>query len=139
MIADTMVLCRDMGELYLWVDRLCIVQDDAESKHTQICGIDNIYRSAVFTAIAALKGLGLLGCFGRPRKSLIWCPPRDCKHEVRVSRAAMGHVCRGLAHPHSEVRIGAIQQPLFLVPFTKMTLDSLKTCEATRGDSKSHL
>jgi hypothetical protein len=36
-IADTIALCGDIGENYLWVDRLCIVQDDPESKHNQIC------------------------------------------------------------------------------------------------------
>jgi hypothetical protein len=82
-IVDAIALCRDIGEDYLWVDRLCIVQDDSKSKRNQICAMDKIYRSAAFTIITASKGPGLPGYLERPRKSSIWMPPRDCAHEAR--------------------------------------------------------
>lgn len=82
-ISDTISLCRDLGETYLWIDRLCIVQDDAGSKHKQIQRMDVIYRSAIFTIAAALndRGGGLPGYRGRPRKLSIWSPPRKCEVE----------------------------------------------------------
>ncbi|KAJ0270583.1 hypothetical protein COL940_011602 [Colletotrichum noveboracense] len=80
-ITDTISLCRDLGERYLWVDRLCIVQDDERSKPDQIDGMDRIYRSAAFAIMAALDdrtGKGLPGYIDerRPRASL-WGPPRN--------------------------------------------------------------
>ncbi|KAK8134783.1 hypothetical protein PG984_006795 [Apiospora sp. TS-2023a] len=69
-LRDTMALCKDMNERYLWVDRLCIIQDDPVSKMGQIQAMDKIYRSASFTIAAALannEGIGLPGYRGSPR------------------------------------------------------------------------
>ncbi|KAI0386775.1 HET-domain-containing protein [Hypomontagnella monticulosa] len=69
-ISDAISLCRDLGERYLWVDRLCIIQDDEVSKSHQIAAMDRVYGSAVFTIMAALNDYaeGLPGCVGRPRR-----------------------------------------------------------------------
>lgn len=68
-IQDAMFACRQLGQKYLWVDRLCILQDDEESKHGQIACMDGIFGSSVFT-IVALNGSnaqsGLSGV-SRPR------------------------------------------------------------------------
>lgn len=52
-IKDAMVVCRMLGKSYLWVDRLCIVQDDETSKHDQINRMADIYSSAFLTIVAA--------------------------------------------------------------------------------------
>lgn len=54
-IKDAMNLVRDLGERYLWVDSLCIIQDDPEDKANQITAMDVVYSSAVLT-IAATSG-----------------------------------------------------------------------------------
>ncbi|CAG1989807.1 unnamed protein product [Fusarium graminearum] len=36
LISDAMSLCQKLGETYIWIDRFCIVQDDAASKHGQV-------------------------------------------------------------------------------------------------------
>lgn len=76
-IADTIALCRALGQRYLWVDRLCIVQDDEISNHGQIRAMNVVYSSAKLTIMAALNhhktrvGLSgcpkIPGCPGRPR------------------------------------------------------------------------
>ena len=52
-IRDTIGLVRLLGINYLWVDCLCIVQDDAEMKHAQIQEMAMVYAQAYVTIIAA--------------------------------------------------------------------------------------
>lgn len=51
-IRDTIDLVHQLGIPYLWVDSLCIVQDDAESKHNQIEAMAGVYANAYVTIIA---------------------------------------------------------------------------------------
>lgn len=79
-------LCRDLGNQYLWIDRLCIVQDDAGSKSAQIGAMDVIYRSASFTMAVAVQSRtisGLPGYGNTPRvfRSSIFRPPLAYNYE----------------------------------------------------------
>ncbi|KAF2032132.1 HET-domain-containing protein, partial [Setomelanomma holmii] len=70
-IVDAISLCQKLSISYLWVDRLCIVQDDAAQKHDQISAMDAIYSSAVLTICAAAgnssrSGLPGVGITKRP-------------------------------------------------------------------------
>lgn len=72
-IWDSIVLCQDLGEKYLWVDRLCIVQDNAVAKQGQINGMNSIYRNAVVIIVAAVDhslDVGLPGVWGHPRRNV---------------------------------------------------------------------
>jgi hypothetical protein len=52
-ITDAMEVARGVGLQYLWVDALCIKQDDEGEKETQIGQMDKIYANAVVTIVAA--------------------------------------------------------------------------------------
>jgi hypothetical protein len=54
-VMDSMQACRNLDIPYLWIDALCIVQDDAESKHAQIQNMDHIYADAYITLVAAAE------------------------------------------------------------------------------------
>jgi hypothetical protein len=54
-VMDSMQVCRSLNISYLWIDALCIVQDDAESKHAQIKNMDYIYANAYITLVAAAE------------------------------------------------------------------------------------
>jgi hypothetical protein len=87
-ISDAILLCRDLGEKWLWVDRFCIVQDDAITKGTQINAMDVIYGTAVCTLVAAVdpaKGTGLPGVRGRPRASSL-------ENDTRLFHAEGSHI-----------------------------------------------
>ncbi|ORY10633.1 heterokaryon incompatibility protein-domain-containing protein [Clohesyomyces aquaticus] len=56
-ILDTIDVVRGLDVRYLWVDTLCIVQDDPEHKLTQIKNMAAIYGQAYLTIIA-LMGTG---------------------------------------------------------------------------------
>ncbi|KAJ6006698.1 Heterokaryon incompatibility [Penicillium sp. IBT 35674x] len=52
-IEDAIEICVRMGERYLWADRLCIIQDDADDKKNQIKAMGDIYSSAQLILVAA--------------------------------------------------------------------------------------
>lgn len=51
-IRDAILLTRQLGERYLWVDALCIVQDDERNKMEAITNMDTVYHHALLTVIA---------------------------------------------------------------------------------------
>lgn len=78
-IQDAISVVQRIGERFLWVDALCIVQDDLNSKHSDIRRMDAIYSNAVVT-IVALSGhsanAGLPGVRpGSRNPQCIECPP----------------------------------------------------------------
>ncbi|KAH9856368.1 heterokaryon incompatibility protein-domain-containing protein [Lenzites betulinus] len=52
-IQDAIRLTHTLGYLFLWVDSLCIVQDSDEDKAYEINLLDQVYRGAFLTIIAA--------------------------------------------------------------------------------------
>lgn len=52
-VRDAIQLVQMIGFRYIWVDALCIVQDDAASRHGQISQMHEIYRHADMTIVAA--------------------------------------------------------------------------------------
>jgi hypothetical protein len=52
-IRDAMNLLVSLDERYLWVDCLCIIQNDQVHSQEQVCRMDSIYSRAFFTIIAA--------------------------------------------------------------------------------------
>lgn len=87
-ITDAISLCQGLGERYLWVDRLCIIQDDQVTKPGQINAMDKIYSLAIFTIVAALNarnGVGFPGLAGRARhpRSSVWSQPHTPEVEAQ--------------------------------------------------------
>lgn len=52
-IEDAMSACTRLGIRYLWADRLCIIQDDAEDKINQISAMNDVYSSALLVLVVA--------------------------------------------------------------------------------------
>jgi len=90
-ILDVMKLVLDLGGKYLWVDRLCILQDDEVDKSLQIPRMDSIFCLAELTIIAAsgsgardgVAGLSVSRkleqdiCRVSPNMALMTFPPDD--------------------------------------------------------------
>ncbi len=52
-VLDAIVLTRNLGVRYIWIDALCIVQDDQEERLNVISTMSRIYHSAILTIAAA--------------------------------------------------------------------------------------
>lgn len=69
-IQDAMAFTLHLGERYLWVDMLCIIQNDLDDVAFQTAHMDQVYSGAVLTIIAASgddSHSGLAGMPQRPR------------------------------------------------------------------------
>ncbi|KAL1617098.1 hypothetical protein SLS56_011140 [Neofusicoccum ribis] len=69
-IWDSLAVCQELDVPFLWVDRLCIVQDGEAQKMEQINGMDAIYSRAYITICAvggAHSRAGLCGTTNTPR------------------------------------------------------------------------
>lgn len=64
-IQDAVVITRRIGVQYLWVDALCIIQDDDEQRALEIAHMAEIYRNAHLTISAASGADVLEGIFGQ--------------------------------------------------------------------------
>ncbi|KAF7948487.1 uncharacterized protein EAE97_003898 [Botrytis byssoidea] len=72
-VRDAMELTRKIGIRYLWVDTLCIVQDDHDDKSRLVSSMGNIYNSSTLTLIAAVGDdphAGLRGVSHRPESPI---------------------------------------------------------------------
>ncbi|KAI1355930.1 heterokaryon incompatibility protein-domain-containing protein [Xylaria sp. FL0043] len=50
---DAVVVASKMGLSYLWVDALCIMQDDEEDKERELAVMAKVYQNATFTIVAS--------------------------------------------------------------------------------------
>jgi len=62
-VFDAVAITRGLGLRYLWVDTLCIVQDDPEDWNTESLTMDVVYRNAIVTIAASSARDGREGCF----------------------------------------------------------------------------
>ncbi|ORY12525.1 hypothetical protein BCR34DRAFT_563617 [Clohesyomyces aquaticus] len=56
-IKDSMILTGILGQRYLWVDRSCIVQNDAKHKNSQIMAMTSIYAKSCYSIKTLPKAL----------------------------------------------------------------------------------
>ncbi|KAK0647150.1 heterokaryon incompatibility protein-domain-containing protein, partial [Cercophora newfieldiana] len=62
-IEDAVEACRKLGQDYLWVDRLCIIQDDPQDKEEQIAAMAAVFWLATL-AIVVTDGDSYSGIAG---------------------------------------------------------------------------
>jgi hypothetical protein len=88
-IMDAIHLTDSLGERYLWIDRLCIVQDDEATKQHQLSSMGEIYAGAFFTLVAAQNEEASLGLYGRRRMTIGPAEPPNKKSVRRPSRSSL--------------------------------------------------
>ena len=77
LIRDAISVTQALGYRYLWVDQICIDQNNSTEKHDQINQMDLVYQNSEITIIAATEN----GCSGLPG---INATPRTSQPKTRV-------------------------------------------------------
>ncbi|KAH8669110.1 heterokaryon incompatibility protein-domain-containing protein [Xylariales sp. PMI_506] len=94
-VKDAIKMTTALGFQYLWIDKYCINQSDAQVKHEQIQQMDAVYQNAQLTIIAAAgkdESHGLPGVGNKPRN------PQHIAREKNVT------VVWTMADPQSLIR-----------------------------------
>ena len=70
---QAIAVCRSLGVRYIWIDSLCVLQDDVEDWRKEAAKIPMVYRNTYcnIAAVNASDGRGGLMQYQRPR----WLPP----------------------------------------------------------------
>jgi hypothetical protein len=63
-IRDALDLVKLIGEKYLWVDCLCLVQDDPEDMKNGIANMDSVYEGSIVCIVTAAGYDGDAVCLG---------------------------------------------------------------------------
>lgn len=66
---DAVKICRDLDQRYLWIDSLCIIQDDGEDWLDQASAMASIYGGSFVTLAALSSADSTQGCWTRPREA----------------------------------------------------------------------
>ncbi|KAI1799007.1 heterokaryon incompatibility protein-domain-containing protein [Daldinia bambusicola] len=99
-VRDAMEFTRRIGKRYLWVDTLCIIQDDRKGRDQLIARMGDIYNSAAITVIAAVgcnADAGLSGISSRAG-----CPIKPVT--IMTSGGTVFHISVCLSSLCEEVR-----------------------------------
>jgi hypothetical protein len=78
---DAVRITRSLGIRYLWIDCLCIIQDDPQDWEQQAAAMSSVYRHAYLTISASASSDSTSGCF----------PVRDRHSYTTPAEQSMGH------------------------------------------------
>jgi hypothetical protein len=77
-IRDAINITQRLGMNYLWIDRLCIIQDDQADWQNEAAKMGSVYENAVFTIAATGAHTPKEGCFlPREEKALVATLPTE--------------------------------------------------------------
>jgi hypothetical protein len=104
-LKEAILAARELGFRYIWIDSLCIIQDDIDDWRREAAAMHTVYSNAVLT-IAALSSTDANDGLFRSRKS--WVRP------VQLTFRAMGYSGKSCAYamPVSGIRTPERKGPL---------------------------
>jgi hypothetical protein len=86
---DAVTMTRALGIQFLWIDSICIVQDDEEDRKQEVNRMTDVYSNAYLTIAADWSpdsDGGLYGAAHTPFRSFQVTDPSGREHKIRVSR-----------------------------------------------------
>ncbi|KAG5658083.1 hypothetical protein KAF25_007034 [Fusarium avenaceum] len=89
-VQDAIHVTRQLGFTYLWVDRLCIIQDCQADKALEISKMATIYKNAEITLAAGTASQASEGFLGNSQNIAPYLPPH--KFDVPLENGSTGTV-----------------------------------------------
>jgi hypothetical protein len=108
---DAVALARTLGIRYVWIDALCIVQDDPDELQHEISNMGHIYRNAILN-VGALQAAkveedGEEGAHGL----FVDRNPRDCSpFALKIQRSGFKNDCFAYQSGYSDLNRSSIMQ-----------------------------
>lgn len=105
-LRDAVLATRELGFRYLWIDALCIVQDDADDWEREAAQMKTVYANAVLN-MSALASDDTAGGLFRPRDSRLVSPvPISIRMPKRYKAEQAAHkACHFVLPVHSETEV----------------------------------
>jgi hypothetical protein len=98
---DAVTVARELGVRFLWIDSVCIIQDDPEDWYKESRLMENIFSSAYCTIAASSASDSTKGFLGR-RPARPCVKVRDLYHPL--------YVCENIDDFHRDVEKGELSQ-----------------------------
>ncbi|GJC96221.1 HET domain-containing protein [Colletotrichum higginsianum IMI 349063] len=104
-VADAVACCRRLGLPHLWVDALCVVQNDDDDKLSEIAAMGDIYANAYLTLTPSIAG-GSDDGFLAPRENpFLSAPIPDIRSGGAPVGVKLAPSSRGLLNPSTLVQL----------------------------------
>ncbi|KAH7071406.1 heterokaryon incompatibility protein-domain-containing protein [Paraphoma chrysanthemicola] len=89
---DAILIARELGVQYIWIDSLCIIQDDTDDWLQEAATMSSVYGESTLNIAASGARDGAAGCFLRPQHTL------RCQIQVESGGRTLRYSCvpRGL-------------------------------------------
>jgi hypothetical protein len=99
---DAVVVAKNLGMRYIWIDSLCIIQDDKKDWEYEAARMEQVFRGAYFT-VAATSAKTSKDGFLTPRQ------PRSFVELSKLSGKKL-YVCRAIDNFYKDVELGDLNQ-----------------------------
>ncbi|KAJ4108707.1 hypothetical protein NW768_012184 [Fusarium equiseti] len=83
---DAVTICRGIGIRYLWIDSLCIIQDDKSDWETQSAEMATIYNNAYLVLAASQAANATNGFLDRKDEGFSETPQLDAKKSLKIAK-----------------------------------------------------
>ncbi|TVY19813.1 hypothetical protein LARI1_G004725 [Lachnellula arida] len=91
---DAIQVCKALEISYIWIDSLCIIQDDKEDRDRESVTMNNVYSNGTINIAASSASDGSVGCFFE-RSNV-----RVCQILIQIDdTTSIGYNCFPLTHP----------------------------------------
>ncbi|OCK84014.1 HET-domain-containing protein [Lepidopterella palustris CBS 459.81] len=108
---DSVILTRQLGIRYLWIDSICIIQDSPADWETEAAKMADIYKKAYLTVVAAsAKDSGWTPQYGQRISTIVdtraWCLQEEALSPrlLKYNRTHMSWHCSDWADIHEDGR-----------------------------------